>query len=212
LAQADREKLLWREKTETDYTNDLEIRVFGMRRSGNHGVINWLGFHAPVPPHFFDCASNRGHSPFVTGKGRTDDHPSLRGLWYPHPNYKAASVEDLMVVRFMSKEILLYSYEDFDLQKMTSEEFPHNREMAVGRSRKKVDIVILRDFPNWIASFIMQKDSRLDSEANSWQNMTHPRFEKNREELPYFNYYDGWEEDAFYRKSQNAPPLVGGDE
>lgn len=189
------------------FTNDLEIRIFGMRRSGNHAVINWLGSQAPSKPHYFNCASNRGHSPFVTGKGRGDDKDErLEGIWYPHPKYKHVDEKTLTEVREMKKEILMYSYEDLDLAKMDDMEFPEDREKTVGKSRRKLDIVILRDFPNWLASKVVIREDKVGGEFgdfSNWQNLTYDRFEKNRKTLPFFEYYDGWEEDALHVRGLN---------
>lgn len=179
-------------KLET-YTNDLEIRVFGMRRSGNHGVINWIGSQAPSPPHFFNCVSNRGHSPFRTGKS-----PKMPEIWYPHGKYKHVSDEELKKVADMKKDILIYNYEDLDIAKLCEHEFPLDRENTVGRSRKRVDILILRDFVNWMASKLIVPPGLSENAKmkNKFQNLTMERFNKNRDNFKYFNYYDGWENDA----------------
>ncbi len=180
------------------YTNDLEIRIFGLRRSGNHAIINWLGVQANYKPHFFNNAPNSGDSPFLTGKNRGDRTEGiLKNLWYPHDRLKYSSEEDMEKVRTMHKEILIYSYEELSLKKVEKKEYPYMRKKVVGESKLKIDILILRDFVNWIASKIYIPDRRRDRGSNlGWQNMIHERFEKNRRRIPYFSYCHGWEKDA----------------
>lgn len=179
-------------------TNDLEIRIFGARRSGNHAIINWIGAQSPYKPHFFNNAPNSGESPFVTGKHRGEVKGTcLENIWYPHSRLKFASEEEMEKVRNLHKEVLIYSYEEIFLGKLAEKEYPFNREEVVGMSKKRIDILILRDFVNWIAAKIYIPESkRCKKDENSWQNMTHDRFEKNRKSLRYFNYYDGWKKDA----------------
>jgi len=181
------------------YTNDLEIRVFGCRRSGNHAIINWLAFQAPSQIHYFNCTPNDGGDILLTSKGRGDDRSNgdhFKGLYYPHESYKFASFEEKEKVRKMKKEILLYSYEDLILKKLDDAEYPNDREKMVGKSKKRIDILIIRDVYNWVASKL-----KLHHRQHP-QDMTHERFEKNRygiagaHALPYFEFYDGWEEDA----------------
>lgn len=187
------------------YTNQLEIRVFGMRRSGNHPIINWIGAQAPSPPHFFNCAPNRGGPPFLTGKARGDmEEGELAGIWQAHPLYKHAGDDKLKELAKSPREILMYSYEDFDLRILEKHEIPKYREKVVGRSKRKIDIIVIRDFYNWLSSKLIMPEKHFGSEdRNAFHNMTHDRFEKNRRELEYFEYYDGWEEDATWIRGLN---------
>lgn len=184
-----------------EYTNDLEIRIFGLRRSGNHAIINWLGRQAIYKPHFFNNAPNSGESPFLTGKNRSDKG---KNIWYFYGRLKYSSEEDLKKVRNAYKEILMYSYEDLSLKKIAKKEYPHDRKNVVGESKLKIDILILRDFVNWLASKIyIPERSRNRSHRNSWQNIAHDRFERNRKKIPYFDYYQGWEKDAIEIRGLN---------
>lgn len=184
-----------------EYTNDLEVRIFGLRRSGNHAIINWFGRQAIYKPHFFNNAPNNGESPFLTGKNRGDRGENI---WYPHGCLKYSSKDDLEKVKNIHKEILMYSYEDLSLKKVIKKEYPHDRKNVIGESNLKIDVLILRDFVNWLASKIyIPKHKRNENNNCSWHNMTHDRFEKNRKQIPYFNYYQGWEKDAINIRGLN---------
>ena len=184
------------------YTNDLEIRVFGLRRTGSHAIINWFANQAPKPVHFFRSVPNDGGDIFLTSRKIGEDNPLLCGIYYPHANYKKAPKEVIEQVRVMNKKTLIYSYEDFDLRKFNQNnrryfsELPKDREKIIGKSKKKFDVIILRDFLNYSAS-------RLFLHGNNKKDprhlLKHERYNKNRnnkKRLPFFEYYEGWEEDS----------------
>jgi len=172
----------------------LEIRVFGCRRSGNHEIINWISFQSPSPPHFFDCTPNDGGDILLTGKGRGDSGEQFKNLYYPHKSYKHASFEEKEKARKMKKEVLIYNYEDLNLKKLDKKEYPIDREKVTGKSKRRIDVLIIRDIYNWSSSKLTlhHKNSR----GYHREDMTHERFEKNRHKLPFFEFYNGWEEDA----------------
>jgi len=172
-----------------NYTNNLEIRVFGMRRSGNHAVVNWLGAQAHAKPYYFDCAPNDGGDPFRTGK--RPGHPEE--IWQPVPRLKFAPQEEVERYRKIHKDVLIYTYEDFDLRRLDREEYPHNRERVVGRSRRKVDVFIVRSLLNWVASKLR---------VRKYEDLTAERFRDNADPskghryCPFFKKFKGWEKDG----------------
>lgn len=66
-----------------------EIRIFGMRRSGNHPIIEWIASHFAKTTHFNDCCGW--------------ENPIDNGI-YNYLNDK----QDLF-----DNELVIYSYEDF---------------------------------------------------------------------------------------------------
>ena len=176
----------------TEYTNELEIRVFGLRRSGNHAIINWIAAHAPTKVHFFGCASNDGFTPIHTRKGRGDRYGTdIDNIFVKYPKLQKRPITETNKIRNIHKEILMYSYENFDLNILKENEIPKNREQTVGKSKRKIDVLIIRDIFNWFASKIT-----LVNKIN-YNSMTHPRHERNRKgKTPWFKYYQNWEKDA----------------
>ena len=91
----------------------------------------------------------------------------------------------------------MYSYEELNLDELELSEYPNNRERSVGKSKNRIDVIVLRDFVNWLASKLYIPEEYQHKKVRlSWEGLTAPRFEKNRKQLPFFEYYDGWEEDA----------------
>lgn len=180
--------------------NKLEIRVFGPRRSGNHAIINWLAYQAASKVHFFNCASNRGYDPLRTGKSRGDKyHEDLQVCFEQIPNLKNESEDVVDFWRSVDKDILMYSYEDIDLDKYVKPQasnFPHNRVSTLGESDYKIDVVILRDAYNWLASKLKYNTKKYDYKKYSILASRYKENRDNRNKMPYYDVYPGYKEDA----------------
>ena len=180
--------------------NGLELRVFGPRRAGNHAVINWLARQAPHRIHFFNCASHRGLDPYRTGKSRGDkDNEELQACFESIPNLQDADEEMIESYRERDKEILMYSYEDLNFDKYVKprpNNFPKDRRHIIGTSDFRVDVVIVRDVYNWLASKLKYDANKRDYKIKS---ILAERFKPNRElrkKMPYFDTYPGWRKDG----------------
>jgi len=172
-----------------EFTNELEIRVFGLRRSGNHAIINWLAAQAPSPVHFFNCCPLDGH-PFRTNKGRgTREGTDIADIFVRHPKMKNRPSVDLQNLVRMRKDVLLYSFENVDITVLRCREIPHDRVQSVGRSRRRVDVLILRDLFNWMASKLVCRGRRSFAEPG-WHK------DKFKDPCSFFTPYEGWEKDA----------------
>ena len=171
--------------------NKLEIRVFGPRRSGNHAIINWLAYQAQSKIYFFNCASNRGHNPYRTGKCRGDQYnEDLQSKFEQVPNLKHADEDTLNYYREVDKDILMYSYEDIDLDKYVrprGDDFPINRSKVIGDSSYCIDVVILRDVHNWLASKLKYNTKKNDYREVSILAKRYEENRKVRNKMPYFS-------------------------
>src|SRR3954451_5292637 len=129
--------------------NETEIRVVGMSRSGNHAIINWILAQAPGRTCFLNCAEP-GWSPFVSARPRTPDLPGWRAL------YEGFDIEAERAGRFSRKDLLIHSYEDTFLGPFKKPENEGLHDQWVGTSRRRIDLLILRDprnlFPSRLAS------------------------------------------------------------
>ena len=129
-------------------TNQLEIRVFGMKRSGNHAVISWM------TPHFQDKVffiNNVRHfkDPYrfhFVGR-KTINTVDLRPAVVPK---KKLSSE----YRSMRKSCLLMSYEDLDLRRLRTQDLIADHDNVVGASDRIVNVLLVRDHYNTMASRI----------------------------------------------------------
>ena len=118
----------------------LNLRVFGMRRSGNHAVIDWLRRNVPGEVVFLnDCAPGdpfRTYAMMETPRG--DRHgPSFRDTrWYPQFDEARGARSHIV------------SYEDMPPDAAGPPEGWPGPRAASFRT-----VVIHRSFLNWLASF-----------------------------------------------------------
>jgi hypothetical protein len=127
------------------YTNVSEMRVFALRRSGHHAIVNWIRLQVRGRHCFLnDCSPNS--NPFVTCRRGTSviaspfvEHSYL--FW----NREASG-------KLSKKGVLIYNYEDTPFKDVVTDHFAANRHVWLGNSHKQHDIIILRDPFNLFAS------------------------------------------------------------
>lgn len=127
------------------YVNETEIRVVGMSRSGNHAIVNWILAQAPGRTCFLNCAEP-GCNPFVFARPRTPELPGWRAL------YEDFEIEAERAGRLGRKDLLIHSYEDTFLGPFKKPENEARHDEWVGRSRRRIDLLVLRDPRNLFAS------------------------------------------------------------
>ena len=117
------------------------LRVFGMRRSGNHAVINWLARNAPGGRSLFFNNCTPGRKPFETYRAVEIDGVQVAGDG-GDPVKLAGRAGD--------GTALILSYEDA----MPNER--RKRPLSVGIEDAAIghDVVICRGFLNWAASLL----------------------------------------------------------
>jgi hypothetical protein len=125
--------------------NETEIRVVGMSRSGNHAIVNWILAQSPGRTCFLNCAEP-GWNPFFTARPRTPELPGWRAP------YEGFEIEAERAGRQSRKDLLVHSYEDTFLGPFKKPENEARHDEWVGASRRRVDLLILRDPRNLFAS------------------------------------------------------------
>ena len=122
------------------YRNENEIRFFGIRHSGNHALGFWIR------------ALFTGKTLYLNNKRFGDDPFGKRG--------------DKDRVPF--KECVLTSYENKDINLLSEYEVPPNRDKVMGRSKRRIDMLILRDVYNTVASTIVVSGVRGLTPLSEW--------------------------------------------
>lgn len=126
------------------FTPGQALRLFGMRRSGNHAIANWLQRNSAT-----------GHSVFLNNcKPTNDPFKSFRSIELDgeHASHRQAT-SDLASVTGAAGDgaLLLFSYEDvtpamFAPKRAVSGQF--NEALLTG------NVLIYRGFLNWVASLL----------------------------------------------------------
>jgi hypothetical protein len=184
-------------------TNFLELRVFGLQRSGNHAIIEWiLDQHAGKRTCFLNNVGHGDQDPFTTTR-----QIALEGF---------GSNSDVEGVRRAHKDLLIYSYED-DLSRMRQgatlidamhdESFAEQRIRYVGDSEHRMNVIVLRDAFNFFASRLKKLDALtgtqdLEAIKESWKAMAKRALQMRRDFAgeEFWISYNAWVSDEGYRR------------
>lgn len=131
--------------------NELEIQVFGLRRSGNHAVLSWLIANLPQPAHFLNNV-DAFSDPFVGFHNAT--LPNTVPLRKPMTEAQTESL------RVEPKHCLIYNYEHLPLAQLRQRPLLADHDATLGSSARTLRLLILRDFWNWMASRAKQLVNR----------------------------------------------------
>jgi hypothetical protein len=203
------------------YVNAVEIRVVGMSRSGNHAIIDWVLAQSPGRTCFLNCAEP-GWNPFASARPLTPELPGWRA------SYDDFDVEAERAGRFSRKDLLIHSYEDTFLGPFKQPEHEARHDEWVGRSARRIDLLVLRDARNLFASRLASGYGWLDDELVARVWCQHAReFLGPRRSLPQERLmlsYNDWVTSANYRRqvaevlglefddsaARAVPPVAGG--
>ena len=181
-----------------DIINQKEIRVVGLKRSGNHGIITWIRRH------------------YNEGVWHLNDVSPLKNP-YRHlcEHYPKEALKQEAKGIFSKKECLIYNYENYTLESITNSIFEKKHNLYLGTSHTRYDLLILRDPYNTFASILKGQIN-----TNNFTYLhTHPKNQKSiaelwldyaKEFLGKTNYlkhnrvmvsYNQWVSDKDYRKN-----------
>ncbi|MEL6553963.1 MAG: hypothetical protein AAFQ63_10955 [Cyanobacteria bacterium J06621_11] len=201
--------------SESTIVNDQEIRVVGLRRSGNHAIINWIRNQAPENTTFINHTRIKGN-PY---RDVHDDqmflqrNPELKGWRCDNVDWWRQEAKG----DFSHKDCLIYSYEDQEIERVVHPAFEERHDLYLGQSAKRHDIIIMRDPFNLFASRF--KGNRRRAKARNFDLMSVYSKTRNLPEL-WVSYakeclgetnllphnktcisYNQWFTDVAYRKS-----------
>ncbi len=156
-----------------------EIRVFGIRRSGNHAIISWIVDNYPGKVVFINNINYQNKINFPTSPLDIDwkypflDRMIIKGLPYWQCKKKFTSwikylvkkpqqftliakdeYIDIEYIRKAEKDLFMYSFEDISAKDPRLKLFTENHDKYVGISKNSFDLVIIRDPWNLFSSMI----------------------------------------------------------
>lgn len=143
------------------FINNKEIRVIGLRRSGNHAIMNWVRKQHSGEVFFINNAPINVN-PFrnvYEDQVRKSKDPNISG-WRTN-NLERWRRE--AKGKFAIKDCLLYSYEDQALKRLSSRHFEKKHNLYLGKSKVRYDLIIVRDPYNLFASRL--RANRRDNKA-----------------------------------------------
>ncbi|MEM0981463.1 MAG: hypothetical protein AAGH78_14450 [Cyanobacteria bacterium P01_H01_bin.58] len=205
------------------FVNIKEMSFFGLRRSGNHAVQNWvirqnnssfvhlndckLYGKTKNPYENFSKVTISGINPLIYHQGLLKYRRYLQYLLNPEVEYlygrNRPELNRGNLRNYHSKSLLLHGYEHYSLDQVIGDWFETQRDGFVGKSQQRFDVVILRDPFNVFASLIHRGEDmdKVDSISRKW-------VEHAREYLGLTNHfknrvcisYNQWFTDKGYRQ------------
>ncbi|MBF2034095.1 MAG: hypothetical protein IGR92_01130 [Leptolyngbyaceae cyanobacterium T60_A2020_046] len=178
--------------------NQTEIRMIGLRRSGNHALIKWIQKQQEGKfTHINDIPVRE--NPYRHEYEYFIDH-------YPEYPKVIQRLQRESRGIFEPKDCLIYNYEDHTLGEILDPGLERKHDWYVGKSAKRIDILIMRDPFNLLASrikkgFISVKSTRANF-TDLWLSYA-------REFVGETNYlthnkvcvsYNRWIQDEAYRR------------
>jgi len=124
--------------------NQTEIRMVGLRRSGNHALIQWIKPQQNgVFQHLNDVPVYE--NPYRHKYEYFIDH-------YPHHQGAIRQLHRQARGEFKPTDWLIYNYEDYPLGPIVDPAFERKHDWYLGPSARRLDVLILRDPFNLLAS------------------------------------------------------------
>ena len=133
----DLSRMLTQQDKLSEIVNQKEIRVAGMKRTGNHAIINWVKSQQTGKVGFINNVL-ANENPYRYKYKNLEDNFSEHKWAMEHYRQQAKG-------NFIKRDCLIYSYEDFPLDQIASDKFEHNHDLYLGKSTIRYDILIIRD-------------------------------------------------------------------
>jgi hypothetical protein len=182
----------WRTLTQKDelekVINQREIRLIGLKRSGNHAVLNWI-------------RGQEQDAYFLNNVGVSTSPFRHFHLHFPQKNFREEAWG-----KFKHKNCFLYSYEDHSIAKITEPKYEKKHDLYVGKSNYRYDVLILRDPFNLMASRLKKGFLSVKTQGMSLVDMWIEYAKEFIGETSYLNNkkvvvnYNQWFADISYRQ------------
>lgn len=139
----DRLRLFSQHHNHGEIINKKEIRIIGLRRTGNHAISQWIARQQPGVV-------------WVLNNILVHDNPYRHRIEYPpeqsDPEWQTKHLASEAWGKFSIKDCLIHSYEDYSFEQIFYSKIEEKHDFYLGKSLEKYDVLILRDPFNLIAS------------------------------------------------------------
>ncbi|NET10164.1 MAG: hypothetical protein F6K16_36790 [Symploca sp. SIO2B6] len=170
---------------------NIEISLFGIRRTGNHAIISWIIEHYPGPLVFVNNVNGHDTIPFPESPIRPGtEHPfqdriTVKKLPYYKVKEKCSSLIKYVFTRpstyslvpsdtsvnldyllEVGKDLFMYSFEDIHPSDSRFINFDQSINQYIGMSQTRMNIVMLRDPFNLFASLLQSEMMKRTTESS----------------------------------------------
>lgn len=177
-------------------TNHNEVRIIGLSRSGTHAICHWIMAQLTGRVCFLNCVEGKSN-PYWTAR------PMGNGRSYEATD-PAFDLEAERAGRFSEKDWLLFGHEDSFLGHACSSEYEQHHDAWVGPSRRRLDVLILRDPFNLFASRLRRPEGMVKpgTAVRIWKQHAKQFVERPRglRHEPVLIPFNDWFTDGAYRQ------------
>ena len=138
-------KLVFKRSSWTSVVNQKELRITGLRRSGNHAIVEWIKAQENGKIEHLNNLEVRCNPYRYKYEHIKDFHPE-------HAKWAFKHYRPLAQGEFIATDCLICGYEDHNLASISDPFFEQLHDVYLGKSNKRFDIIIIRDPFNLFAS------------------------------------------------------------
>ncbi|MDY7013362.1 MAG: hypothetical protein SVX43_07095 [Cyanobacteriota bacterium] len=182
----------------SEVINQKEIRVVGLRRTGNHAVLTWIKKQEEGVVWAINNVKARENPYRYKYQNLMEFFP--KNKWAIERFKKQAKGE------LTPKDCLIYNYEDYALETAISREFEEKHDLYLGKSKKRYDLLIMRDPFNLLASRLKKKYMPTKDKEKNCVDLWIEYAKEYVGETQYLKYnkicvnYNQWTKDIDYRQ------------
>ena len=139
----------YRTLTENNHSkiiNQKEIRIAGLRRTGNHAIICWMEEQQKPDNKVLHLNNLK-----VNENPYRYKYQNL-SYYYPQHQWAIANYQKQSKGELLYRDCLIYSYEDYSLKRVFSDYFEKKHDLYIGKTGQRYDVLIIRDPFNLLAS------------------------------------------------------------
>ncbi len=138
-------RFIFKNGSDFSYINKKELRIIGLRRTGNHGIAGWIKAQENGKVEHLNNLEVRCNPYRYKYEKIIDFYPK-------HTKWAIKHYQPLAQGNFVQIDCLICGYEDRNLASITDPIFERLHDVYLGKSNKRFDIIIIRDPFNLFAS------------------------------------------------------------
>lgn len=138
-------RLIFKRDSWSSVINKKELRIIGLRRVGNHAIVEWIKAQVNGKIEHLNNLEVRCNPYRHKFEHIIDFHPE-------HANWAFKHYKPLAKGKFIATDCLICGYEDHDLASISDPIIERLHDVYLGKSNKRFDIIIMRDPFNLFAS------------------------------------------------------------
>ena len=184
-----------------EIVNQKEIRVAGLRRTGNHAIVSWIQEQQKIMGSILHL-----------NNVKINENPyryKCQNLSYYFPEHKWAINQYKVQGRgnFIPRDCLIYSYEDYPLENIFSKRFECRHDLYLGKAQQRYDLLIIRDPLNSLASRLKNNFLPVKSKKHNFIDLWIDYAKEYLGETNYLKHnkvcvnYNRWTSDRHYRQN-----------